>query len=197
MLTNQQFEKAAALLKCTVAHIKTVYEVESAGSAYLADGRVKILFEGHRFWKNILKTGINPSKFAAKYPNVIYSIWDRKQYKGGTKEWDRMSQAITACKEMGIPAEVALDSASYGSFQIMGENSKECGYDTAQQMLTSYNTGGEEEQLNSFCKLLINRGLDSALRNGQWATFARGYNGTGYRENKYDIKLATVFKKNS
>jgi hypothetical protein len=37
--------------------------------------------------------------------------------------------------------------------------------------------------------------LDDDLRRHSWASFARGYNGPGYRKNQYDTKLAAAFAK--
>lgn len=34
-----------------------------------------------------------------------------------------------------------------------------------------------------------------ALRNKDWATFARCYNGSGYAVNKYDEKLKAAYEK--
>jgi hypothetical protein len=42
--------------------IKTVYTVESNGSGFLKDGRAKILFEGHIFWKQLTDKGIPPER---------------------------------------------------------------------------------------------------------------------------------------
>ena len=198
MITDKQFADAAKIIGCDIAAIKSVYEVEAAGHGYLDDGRVKILFEGHRFWKALAKTGKNPAKFIVNnptYSNVLYPNWDKRQYKGGAKEWDRVSQAIEVCKSLNVSTNLALDSASYGSFQIMGENHSLCGYPDSQTMLTSYNNGGEAEQLNSFCRFVLKNRIDDELRNHDWAGFAKVYNGTGYRENAYDTKLAAAYKK--
>jgi hypothetical protein len=32
--------------------------------------------------------------------------------------------------------------------------------------------------------------------NKDWAKFARGYNGPGYAQNAYDVKLAQAYEKN-
>ena len=198
MITEQEFQDAANIIGCEVAAIKSVYEVEAAGRGYLDDGRVKILFEGHRFWKQIVKSGRNPQDFISnnhQYSNVLYKIWDKKQYKGGSAEWDRVSKAIEVCTKLNLQPELALDSASYGSFQIMGENSLLCGYATAQEMLAAYNNGGEQEQLDSFCRFVKSTKLDDELRAKNWAGFAQGYNGSKFRENKYDVKLAKAYSK--
>jgi len=200
MITEQQFADAAKIIGCQVSSIKAVYEVEAAGRGYLPDGRVKILFEGHRFWKALVKAGADPVKFIStnkQYSNIIYKNWDKKQYLGGAKEWDRVSQAIEVCKKLNLSTNLAFNSASYGSFQIMGENHDLCGYPDSQAMLAAYNNGGEGEQLNSFCRFVKATRLDDELRDKNWAKFAEGYNGTSYKANKYDTKLAAADKKYS
>lgn len=203
MITEAQFKEAADALKAPVSCIKAVYKIEANGSGFLDDGlvkgaydsqdRVKILFEGHRFWKLLAKAGVSRLKLlkaAMQFPNVLYEKWDRKQYKGGTKEWDiRMAQAYQVCDFLGVHRSIAFGAASYGSFQIMGENYALCGYADAQSMLTAFNTGGEKEQLRAFVMFIKSKGLDKALREKNWPVFAKGYNGTGYRENKYDTRL--------
>ena len=198
MITEDEFKDAASIIGCEVNAIKAVYEVEAAGRGYLSppDNRVKILFEGHRFWKQIVKAGADPVTFISKnkqYTNVLYKNWDKKQYKGGAKEWDRMSQAIEVCTKLNLNPILALNSASYGSFQIMGENHSACGYGTSQEMLAAYNNGGEQEQLDSFCRFVKSTHLDDELISKNWAAFAQGYNGTAFRENKYDVKLSSAY----
>jgi len=196
MITDQQFAGAAAIIKCDVSAIKAVYQVEAAGKGFLEDGKVRILFEGHRFWKQLLRAGVLESYLittAKDHPNVLYKIWDRKQYKGGDAEWTRMAEAIGICQLAKVSEECALKSASYGAFQIMGENCIACGYPNAAAMGDAYKLG-EDEQLDSFVRFLQYTHLDDELRNHQWAQFAAGYNGTGYKLNHYDLKLATAYK---
>ena len=193
MLTEADFFRAAKKLGCKLSRIKAVYWVETAGNGYLSDGRVKILFEGHRFWKALVKAGKNPSQFLKDYEgfgNVLYPEWDKTQYKGGASEWERVSKAIEVCKLLEVDPVLALDSASYGSFQIMGENAKMCGYGNSHEMLAAFNAKGEADQLDAFCNFITAKGLVSALIAGDWKTFAKGYNGTQYRKNMYDTKLA-------
>lgn len=196
MITEDEFKDAANIIGCETNAIKAVYQVEAAGKGYLPDGRVKILFEGHRFWKQLVKAGIDPVTFISankQYSNVLYQKWDKKQYKGGTKEWDRMSEAIEVCTQLNLSPELALDSASYGSFQIMGSNAELCGYNSAQDMLTKYNEGGESEQLQSFCRFVKATHLDDELRDKKWVKFAEGYNGTSQALNNYSGKLEAAY----
>ncbi len=200
MLTEQNFNNAAKIIGCTISAIKAVYQVEAAGRGYLSDGRVKILFEGHRFWKALVKNGANPKKFIAEnpqYKNVLYEFWVKTHFKGGAAEWDRMSQAIEICKELKLDPVLALNSASYGAFQIMGENATLCGYANSHEMLAAFNLKGEAEQLDAFCRFVKSKKLDDELRAKNWEAFAEGYNGTAYRLNKYDIKLAAADRRYS
>lgn len=195
-LTEDNFQEAANVIGCDTAVIKAVYQVESNHQGYLNDGRIKILFEGHRFWKQLVKAGKDPQDFISHYPeysNVLYKNWDKSKYKGGSSEWDRMSQAIEVCEKLNVEPELALKSASYGSFQIMGENCIYCGYATAQEMINKYNIKGEQEQLDSFCRFVKSQGIALFLKNKQWDLFSLHYNGTGYRENQYNIKLEAAY----
>jgi hypothetical protein len=65
-LVESDFRAAAKLLKCDVAAIKAVAEVESSGNGFLSDGRVKILFEGHQFYK------YTNGAYAASHPTICY-----------------------------------------------------------------------------------------------------------------------------
>ena len=47
-LTSADFARAAAALGCVPAAVRAVVEVESKGG-FLPDGRVRILFERHKF----------------------------------------------------------------------------------------------------------------------------------------------------
>lgn len=198
MITEQQFFNASKIIGCPISCIKAVYDVEAAGRGYLPDGRVKILFEGHRFWKAVTKAGAKPANFLQGnpgYANVLYPSWDKSQYKGGAAEWDRVSMAIEVCNKLNLSPLLAFQAASYGAFQIMGENAKLCGYSDVQGMVTSYNAKGEAEQLDSFCRFIQATGLDDELRSKNWPGFAAGYNGSQYRLNNYDIKLSLADKK--
>ena len=60
-ITEDDFRKAAALLDVELAALKAVEEVETTGrGGFLPSGKPRILFEGHIFWKQLKKRGINP-----------------------------------------------------------------------------------------------------------------------------------------
>lgn len=199
MIEQKDFQKAAQKIGCEVAAIKAVYQVETSGRGYLPDGRVKILFEGHRFWKSLTKAAKDPMAFVQanqQYSTILYKNWNKAFYIGGVGEWNRMSKAIEVCKMIGADPELALDSASYGSFQIMGENSVICGYATAQEMLADFNTRGEIAQLDAFVNFVKSKKIDKHLVTKNWPAFAADFNGTAYRLNQYDVKLIRAYQFN-
>ena len=187
-LTREDIKIAAANLGLDPCTIQAVVSVESAGSGFLTDGRTKILFEGHIFWKELQKRGIDPAPLAAQNSNIIYPKWDKSKYKGGAGEWSRLEAA------MQINKEAALCSASYGLFQIMGFNYKAAGFSNVQSYVDAQ-TVGEAEQLNAFCNFMKSEGLVTFLKNQDWAGFARRYNGPGYAQNQYDVKLSQAYGK--
>jgi len=52
--------------------------------------------------------------------------------------------------------------------------------------------GQQLRHMANFCK---SAGLLNALKNKDWAAFAKGYNGPQYAKNQYDIKLANAYQK--
>ena len=188
-LKDGDFERAAAELGVEVAVIKAVTEVESRGSGYSSNGQIKILFEGHIFWKELDKIYGNAEiKATNDTADILHEKWTRKFYK--QNQWDRLEKA------MKINETAALKSASYGMFQIMGFNHKLCGFPDVQSFV-DFNKQSEGNQLLCFVRYCLHRGLDDYLRELDWAGFAKRYNGPGYEKNKYDTKMAVAYEKYS
>ena len=91
-LTENDFKEAAVMLRCEVAAVKAVAEVESLGSGFLSDGSPKILFEGHIFWRELQKKGIIPQEHTEGNDDILFKSWKRK-YKGGIAEYSRLEKA--------------------------------------------------------------------------------------------------------
>lgn len=187
-LSFSDIRKAAESFGVEPCAVQVVVDVESSGSSFLPDGRPKILFEGHMFWKELKKRGIDPAPLAAKYPNIVYPKWDKSQDKGGAAEWESLNCAALLNKE------AALCSASYGLFQIMGFNHRAAGFDTVQVFVDAQKES-EAMQLQSFCAFMRSEGLVPFLRKLDWAGFARRYNGPGYAANQYDVKLRRAYER--
>ena len=175
---------------CEEAALRAVKEVETGSyKAFIAPNKPPILFEGHIFWSELKKRNIDPTKYASKYPTILYQKWTKSYYKSGLKEYERLETA------MKINKEAALASASWGMFQIMGNNYKACRCKSVSEFVDRM-TVSEYEQMSLFVNFInSNKNLKNAIINKQWATFARYYNGSGYAQNKYDIKLAQAYKK--
>jgi len=189
LLTEADYAAAAKKLNCDIAAIKAVAEVESSGNGFLSDGRVKILFEGHQFYK------YTKGAFAVSHPTLCYKKWTKKFYTTGPNadvrgagELARLADAIA------LNRTAALMSASYGKFQIMGFNFAVSGFPTVDEFYESMQIS-EGEQLNAFCNYIKGNSIDDELRSHNWAGFAFRYNGAEYKKNQYDTKLAKAHKK--
>jgi hypothetical protein len=183
------YADTARMLGVEEAAVRAVCEIESGGrSGFLDDGRPIILFEGHIFWRELKKRGIDPEQYRAEYDDVLFPKWDKSKYRGGAAEYDRLSKAAV------INEEAALCSASWGMFQIMGFNHRLCGYDSVQEYIEAIKADAGNHLL-SFARFLKSTGIDKPLRSLNWAGFAERYNGPGYKQNQYDEKLQNAYLK--
>ncbi len=198
-LNEQDIIATAKRLDIEVAVLKAVNEVESRGRGFNVDGSVKILFEGHVFWDQLKKRGIDPNKYVKGNESVLYPKWTKKFYLGGKGEYNRLNQAINIFANApstvaAAGAEAAYASASWGLFQIMGYHFKSLGYDDIISFVSDMKES-EGKQLDIFANYIGVNNLQKFLKNKQWASFALRYNGAGYKENKYDEKLAKAYDK--
>ena len=180
-LTDEDFERAARRLRCDVPAIKAVAQVESRGAGFLPSGEPKILFEAHIFDR------LTAGRFRRSHPRLSSPKWDKSLYAGsGAGEHKRLQQAVE------LDRDAALQSASWGRFQIMGFNWKLVGRPSLQAFVNAqYRSEGEH--LADFVGFVIGRRLDDELREHRWAAFAEGYNGPGYAANHYDTKMAAAY----
>lgn len=211
-VSDSAFETAAAALSVPKSYVRAIAEVETNGVSFLKDGSVKILFERHWFKRKLgealatpavrinvaIKLGVDlptgadaGAKLLAlvekKYGNLCSS--ERGGYKGGAEEWARLNLA------MDFDVEAAAQSASYGGYQLMGFNHAACGYKSAREMMIELAKSESSQFLAMISFIKANKPMHAALKRGDWAKFAELYNGTAYKENKYDTKLASSEKK--
>lgn len=187
-LTENDYQNAAKSLGVPVAAVKAIKEVESSGSGFLPTGVPKILFERHVMYRSFAaKFGERSAEIkAAKYPDIINKV--RGGYGKESEQPGRMDRAAQ------IDRECALESASWGLFQIMGYHWRALSYPTLQAFVNAMYSG-EGGQLDAFVRFVKNdAALHQALKRQDWADFAFRYNGSAYRENRYDEKLAAAFK---
>ncbi len=97
---------------------------------------------------------------------------------------------------MRLDRPAALKSASWGAFQILGSNHQAAGYDNVEDFCRGM-CESEDRQLEAFVAFVKANRLDDELRRQDWTGFARGYNGPGFRDNRYDEKLAQAYRRHS
>ncbi|MDJ0845892.1 N-acetylmuramidase domain-containing protein [Crocosphaera sp.] len=185
-LSSQDYARAADEFGLEVAVVRAVVEVEAAGKGFLtnepAPARPKILFEAHWFYK------LTPKPVSKTRPDLSSPKWNSSLYKGGSQEWKRLMDA------MEFDPIPAMQSASWGLGQVMGFNYKVAGCSSVEQMVIEAHQG-EYQQLRHMLNFCKNNNLISALQRKNWAAFAKGYNGPGYRKNNYDGKLASSYSR--
>lgn len=177
-----------------LATVKAVNEVESGGSGFLFNGEPKILFEGHVFWRELEKLGHDPASLAEGREDILYEKWTKAHYRAGQKEYERLERAAALGPEAEGFREAAQRSCSWGAFQIMGFNHALCGFDSVTDFVERMRLN-EGEHLQAFGRFLQARKLIKPLREKDWETFARGYNGEGYRKNAYHHKMERAYRK--
>lgn len=192
-LSEDDLKEFAAKYQLELAAVKAVNKVESNGKGFLLDGRPRILFEGHIFWKELQKRGINPSEYVSEATeNVLYKSWTKKHYTSGKQEYDRLEKAA-GISDIDAFHDAAYASASYGSFQVMGFNYNSLGYPSVDSFVSHMYTH-EKAHLHAFGKFCEVNNLIKYLKSKNWASFARGYNGPAYKQNKYDTKLKSAYE---
>lgn len=184
--TPEGTKAAADLIGCDVPALEAVMMVEAGKKGFDSKGRVVALFEPHIFYRELSDTP--ETKKQACDCGLAYSKWGAKPYPK-----DSYSRIASACE---IDPDAALRSTSWGLPQMMGFNHHLCGYKDAAAMHAAFLTS-EDEQVMAMARFIKKAGLSTALKKHDWATFAKGYNGSGYKKNKYDEKLAKAYAKAS
>lgn len=187
-LTEQDIQMAADDLYVDSALVRAFSEVESAGRGFHPDGTLKVLFERHIFRRQMLKRGLTLLEHLVSEhrPDLCNSI--PGGYAVGTHENRRHESAMT------IHRECALESASYGRFQLMGFNYESCGYNSAEAMWIAMVTGGEAVQLTALVKFIkAQPKLLAAMRQKDFLQMALIYNGP--KQQGYDTKLREAYNR--
>ena len=187
-LVDDDYVDAAQFIGCEEAAIRAVDEVESGGSGFLPDGKLKILFEGHIFHR------YTKGKFAISNPDICYRNWTSKFYTKGSIQARGDGELAKLQRAIKLDRKAALMSASYGRFQVMGFNFAVCGYKDVETFFEDMQHD-ETKHLESFINYVMHNRLDDDLINLDWARFARGYNGPEYTKNAYDVKLYKAYHK--
>jgi hypothetical protein len=183
ILSKEDFINAAASIKVEPAMLEAVSVVESRGNGFLQDGSPIILFERHKFY------AFTNGKFAKTHPDIC----NKTPGGYGTVA----SQHARLQRAAALDRNAALQSASWGKFQLMGFNYKLCGFADLQSFINAMYES-EVAQLAAFINFLKNttykgKSLVYYLQIKDFASFAAGYNGKNYAINQYDKKIKSNY----
>lgn len=163
--------RMAARINVPEDRVRAVDETESRGAGFDKQGRPKMLFEPHLFYRML--TG--KERDAAVSAGLAYPKW-KKDYPSDS--YPRMGLA------MKINRAAALRAASWGRYQCLGDHFAMLGYDSPDAMVRAF-MDDEEAHLEGFVTFIINSGVDDDLRAGRYDVFFRVYNGPAYAQNGY------------
>jgi peptidoglycan hydrolase-like protein with peptidoglycan-binding domain len=178
-LRPADFATAAASLDCDVAAIQAVAKVESARAAFDDLGRPTILYERHLFRR------FTKGKFDNR-PDL--SNPEAGGYGKFSEQYGKLQRAYK------LDEEAALKACSWGMFQILGSNHRAAGFETVSPYVKAM-CQTELDQLNAFVSFIRNNaGMHAGLRQHDWETFARLYNGPAFHKNRYDERMADAHR---
>jgi len=181
VLGDADYAAAAATLNCEVAVIKAVATVETGQSPFDALGRPTILYEQRYFSR------LTGHKYDATHPNI--SSMATGGYGPLSAQYPKILEAAA------LDLDNALRSASWGAFQIMGDNCKLAGFATPELMVAAMRTGVAAHLAAFVSFIQADPRLVAAVQNKNWSQFATVYNGSGTQG--YAQKLATAYAANS
>lgn len=168
-ITADEIAAQALFYKIELAALRAVMAVESRNSGYDGKRRPIILFEPHVFYRNLA----GKARDQAVRLGLAYKSWGQAPYPSGSEgNYKRLAEAIK------INEESAYRSISVGMGQVLGENFKAAGCDSAKQMFEQAMVS-EGNQLKHMISFIIAKGLRDELNRHDWHEFARGYNGSG------------------
>jgi hypothetical protein len=115
---------------------------------------------------------------------------ERDKYSDVAGSYKRLLKAYQ------LDQNAALESCSWGAFQIMGEYWKTMKYASAKDFVKAISRS-PKEQIKSFVMYIkyVSPGIVANLKAHKWAAVAAAYNGPTYKDNNYDDKLAAAYKK--
>jgi hypothetical protein len=176
-------DAAQAAVRIPPAALWAVISTETSGAGFLPDRRPKILFERHIFSR------LTGGRYDGRAPDI--SAPSIGGYgPSGAHQYQRLRAA------MQLDEEAALQSASWGLGQILGANFTAAGHADVRAMVDAF-VQSEDAQLLGMVRFIQASGMDGALRERDWAGFARRYNGPDYAAHHYDDHLLRFYQQYS
>ena len=186
----REIETVAASLGVEAAALAAVADIESGLKAHApVDGRAEplIRFEGHYFDRRLA----GPAREEARRQGLAAPEAGKvKNPASQAARWKLLARAAA------IDRKAAWESTSWGLGQVMGAHWAWLGYASVDALVSEARSGAGG-QLRLMARYIDKAGLAPALNARDWATFARGYNGPGFRKNDYDGKLARAYARHA
>jgi hypothetical protein len=178
-LTSNGIAGSADSISVGVQEVWTVLGVETSGCGFLPDRQPEILYERHIFHQ-LTGGRFDDGDLSDPRPGGYGA--------GGTHQYERLRAAIA------LDRGAALKSTSWGLGQVLGKNFRDAGFDDVEQMVQAM-MDSEDAQLAAVSAFILRNRLDRALKTHDWTSFARGYNGSAFATNHYDVRLRGEFQK--
>lgn len=187
-VTAEQLQQLADDYDIPLASLKAVIEVECRGFGFTTKGEPTILFEPHVFYDRLTKNGKISvrNQVMRDYPNLCYPKWRTGNYGTYAMQHKRLQIAVKYDRNS------ALESCSWGLGQVMGYHWKSLGFSSLQEFINMV-YDSEYGQLEVMMRFLTKNKLITHLQNQNWDKFALAYNGKGYKENNYHIRLKEAY----
>lgn len=184
VIKDDAYWKAADTLKVHPAALKAFAKVEAAGNGFLVDGRPKILYERHWAYRLLDKAGRDVKSMEALIPRIVNS--SAGDYLADSGSWQKFEIMFM------MDPDVAIQSCSWGTFQIMGFHFRRLGFLSPTEMMNAAYVSADAhlDMLVNFIK--TDKELHKALTDQKWTDVAVIYNGSGQKG--YDARLKTAFE---
>ena len=177
------YQSAADRIGVDVAAVKAIAEVESSGRGF-RDGLPIIRLEAHWFGK------LTGYQYNDSHPHISCRKWTPSLAARTQGEaWVQFDEAAA------LDESAAIQSTSWGAYQLMGFHWQTLGYASPQAMREAMGT--DEGQLDAFVRFInADPVLVDALRRKDWHAFAARYNGLGQVE-RYAGLIAAAYERHS
>jgi hypothetical protein len=183
---ESEIRRIAAERGIDPAALLAVVDIESGGRAFTEIGGQPmplICFEYHVFHRQ-LRPAARPAAIGAglaapRWGQLLYPRSQRARY------------ALLARAKL-IDREAAYAACSWGVGQVLGENARWLGYESA-EALADEACSGIAGQISLMLRFIGRRGLDEALAQQDWVRFAEGYNGPLQARHDYAGRMALAY----
>lgn len=178
----------ATRLNVPLAALLAAVEVESGGRAFArVAGRLEplIRFEGHYFDRHLSGKKREAARRAGLASPKAGAV---KNPRSQSARWILLERAAR------IDRAAAYCAISWGVGQVMGSHWKWLGYGSVEAMVAQIRSG-LEGQVEVMARFIERSGLDEEMRRQDWAGFARRYNGSAYKRNRYDTRIAAAYER--